>query len=211
MCSADSLLQRMGRCYRNRIYTENDANVFIYNNKDSKKIGVGTVYDKDIFEFSVEHIQEYNNKIFTEEDKQDYINKVYDIEKLKKKNYYNTIRDNIKDLEILPIGGIDLGNTKEQFRNIQNITVIPIKFYDKELKDILQKYDETFGEDKMDIIEEIMNYTLSAHSYLKKYSVEKINNKGLEHIYICNLKYDDKLGLINEKEDDEIEFENRCI
>lgn len=211
MCSADSLLQRMGRCYRNRIYTESKANVFIYNNKDSRKIGVGTVYDKDIFKFSVEHIQEYNNKIFTEEDKQDYINKVYDIEKLKKKNYYNTIEKNIKDLEILTIGGIDKGDSEKQFRNIQNITVIPLKFYEKELKDILQKYDETFGEEKMDIIEEIMNYTLSAHSYLKKYAVEKINNKGLEHIHICNLKYDDKLGLINEKEDDEIEFKNRCI
>ena len=138
------------------------------------------------------------------------INKVYDIEKLKKKNYYNTIRDNIKDLELLPIGGIEIGTTKEQFRNIQNITVIPIKFYDKELKYILQKYDETFGEEKMDIIEEIMNYTLSAHSYLIKYAVEKIKNKGLEHIHICNLKYDDKLGLLNEK-DDEIEFESRCI
>ena len=211
MCSADSLLQRMGRCYRNRIYTESKANVFIYNNKDSRKIGVGTVYDKDIFKFSVEHIQEYNNKIFTEEDKQDYINKVYDIEKLKKKNYYNTIEKNIKDLEILTIGGIDKEDSEKQFRNIQNITVIPLKFYEKELKDILQKYDETFGEEKMDIIEEIMNYTLSAHSYLKKYAVEKINNKGLEHIHICNLKYDDKLGLINEKEDDEIEFKNRCI
>lgn len=114
-------------------------------------------------------------------------------------------------MEILPIGGIDKETAEEQFRNIQNITVIPLKFYEKELKDILQKYDETFGEEKMDIIEEIMNYTLSAHSYLKKYAVEKINNKGLEHIHICNLKYDDKLGLINEKEDDEIEFKNRCI
>lgn len=211
MCSADSLLQRMGRCYRNRIYKENEPNIFICDTK----VGVETVYDKDIFEFSVEHIQEYNNKIFTEEDKQDYINKVYDIEKLKnidnKNSYYNTIKKNIEDLEIFPIGGIDKGTAEEQFRNIQNITVIPLKFYEKELKDILQKYDETFGEEKMDIIEEIMNYTLSAHSYLKKYAVEKINNKGLEHIHICNLKYDDKLGLINEKEDDEIEFKNRCI
>lgn len=211
MCSADSLLQRMGRCYRNRIYKKDEPNIFIYDTK----VGLGTVYDKYIFKFSVEHIQEYNNKIFTEEDKQDYINKVYDIEKLKnidnKNSYYNTIKKNIEDLEIFPIGGIDKETAEEQFRNIQNITVIPLKFYEKEIKDILQKYDETFGEEKMDIIEEIMNYTLSAHSYLKKYAVEKINNKGLEHIHICNLKYDDKLGLINEKEDDEIEFKNRCI
>ena len=206
MCSADSLLQRMGRCYRNRIYKENEANIFIYDTK----IGVGTVYDKDIFEFSVEHIQEYNNKIFTEEDKQDYINKVYDIEKLKKKNYYNTIRDNIKDLELLPIGGIEIGTTKEQFRNIQNITVIPRIFYNELIeKNIFQKYDETFGEEKMNIIEKIMNYTLSAPLYFEKYCVKEIKNKELEHIFISNSKYDEKLGLLKEI-DEELEFKSRC-
>ena len=211
MCAADSLLQRMGRCYRNRIYEKDEPNIFICDTK----VGVGTVYDKDIFKFSVENIQEYNNKIFTEEDKQDYINKVYDIEKLKnidnKNSYYNTIKKNIEDLEIFPIGGIDKGTAEKQFRNIQNITVIPLKFHDEELKNILQKYDETFGEEKMDIIEKIMDYTLSAHSYLKKYCTKEISYKGLEHIHICHLKYNDKLGLVNEKEDDEIEFESRCM
>ena len=211
MCSADSLLQRMGRCYRNRIYKENEPNIFICDTK----VGVGTVYDKDIFEFSVEHIQEYNNKIFTEEDKQDYINKVYDIEKLKnidnKNSYYNTIKKNIKDLEILPIGGIDKGTAEEQFRNIQNITVIPRIFY-KELneKNIFQKYEEAFGEDKIDIIDEIMDYTLSAPLYFREYCIKEIKNKGIEHIFISNSKYDKELGLIKEL-DEKLEFENRCI
>ena len=214
MCSADSLLQRMGRCYRNRIYTDSDANVFIYNNKDSRKIGVGTVYDEDIFEFSVEHIQEYNNEIFTEEDKQDYINKVYEIERLKKldneNSYYKKIKKNIKDLELLPIGGIEIGTTKEQFRNIQNITVIPRIFYNElDKKNIFQKYDETFGEERMDIIEKIMNYTLSAPLYFEKYCVKEIKNKELEHIFISNSKYDEKLGLLKEI-DEELEFKSRC-
>lgn len=208
MCSADSLLQRMGRCYRNRIYKENEPNIFICDTK----VGVGTVYDKDIFEFSVEHIQEYNNKIFTEEDKQDYINKVYDIEKLKKKNYYNTIEKNIKDLEIFPIGGIDKEDSEKQFRNIKNITVIPRIFYNELLdeKNLFQKYDDSFGEDKMDIIEKIMNYTLSAPLYFEKYCIKEIKNKGLEHIFISNSKYDKELGLLKEL-DEKLEFENRCI
>ena len=211
MCSADSLLQRMGRCYRNRIYKENEPNIFIYDTK----VGLGTVYDKYIFEFSVEHIQEYNNKIFTEEDKQDYINKVYDIEKLKnidnENSYYKTIKKNIKDLEIFPIGGIDKETAEEQFRNIQNITVIPRIFY-KELngKNIFQKYEEAFGEDKIDIIDEIMDYTLSAPLYFKEYCIKEIKNKGLEHIFISNSKYDKELGLIKEL-DEKLEFENRCI
>ena len=211
MCSADSLLQRMGRCYRNRIYKKDEPNIFIYDTK----VGLGTVYDKDIFKFSVEHIQEYNNKIFTEEDKQDYINKVYDIEKLKnvdnKNSYYKTIKKNIKDLEILPIGGIDKGTAEEQFRNIQNITVIPRIFY-KELneKNIFQKYEEAFGKDKIDIIDEIMDYTLSAPLYFREYCIKEIKNKGLEHIFISNSKYDKELGLIKEL-DEKLEFENRCI
>lgn len=211
MCSADSLLQRMGRCYRNRIYEKDEPNIFIYDTK----VGVGTVYDKDIFEFSVEHIQEYNNQIFTEEDKQDYINKVYDIEKLKnvdnKNSYYNTIKKNIEDLEIFPIGGIDKGTAEEQFRNIQNITVIPRIFY-KELneKNIFQKYKEAFGEDKIDIIDEIMDYTLSAPLYFREYCIKEIKNKGLEHIFISNSKYDKELGLLKEL-DEKLDFENRCI
>ena len=215
MCSADSLLQRMGRCYRNRIYEKDEPNIFIYNNKDGKEIGVETVYDKDIFKFSVEHIQEYNNKIFTEEDKQDYINKVYDIEKLKnidnKNNYYNTIKKNIEDLKIFPIGGIDKEDSEKQFRNIQNITVIPRIFY-KELneKNIFQKYEEAFGEEKMDIIDEIMDYTLSAPLYFREYCIKEIKNKGLEHIFISNSKYDKELGLLKEL-DEKLEFENRCI
>ena len=210
MCSADSLLQRMGRCYRNRIYEEDKPNIFIYNTK----VGVGTVYDEDIFEFSVEHIQEYNNEIFTEEDKQDYINKVYEIERLKKldneNSYYKKIKKNIKDLELLPIGGIEIGTTKEQFRNIQNITVIPRIFYNELIeKNIFQKYDETFGEEKMNIIEKIMNYTLSAPLYFEKYCVKEIKNKELEHIFISNSKYDEKLGLLKEI-DEELEFKSRC-
>lgn len=214
MCAADSLLQRMGRCYRNRVYDkneENEPNVYIYN----QKIGIGTVYDKDIFEFSAEHIKKYDNKIFTEEDKQDYINKVYDTEKLKnidnKNGYYNTIEKNIKDLKMLPIGEIDKRTAEEQFRNIQNITVIPKVFYEKlKEKNIFQKYDETFGNEKMDIIDEIMEHTLSAHLYLKKYAVKEIDNKGLEHIYVSYLKYDDKLGLLNEI-DDELDFKSSCL
>lgn len=215
MCSADSLLQRMGRCYRNRIYKENEPNIFIYDTKVGVGNGKNSVYDLELYKRAVDFIKEYNNKIFTEEDKQDYINKVYDIEKLKnidnKNSYYNTIKKNIEDLEIFPIGGIDKGTAEEQFRNIQNITVIPRIFY-KELneKNIFQKYKEAFGEDKIDIIDEIMDYTLSAPLYFREYCIKEIKNKGLEHIFISNSKYDKELGLIKEL-DEKLEFENRCI
>lgn len=215
MCSADSLLQRMGRCYRNRIYEKDEPNIFIYDTKVGVGNGKNSVYDLELYNRAVDFIKEYDNKIFTEEDKQDYINKVYDIEKLKnidnKNSYYNTIKKNIEDLEIFPIGGIDKGTVEEQFRNIQNVTVIPRIFY-KELnkKNIFQKYEEAFGEDKIDIIVEIMDYTLSAPLYFREYCIKEIKNKGLEHIFISNLKYDKELGLIKEL-DEKLEFENRCI
>ena len=74
MCSADSLLQRMGRCYRNRIYKENEPNIFIYDTKVGVGNGKNSVYDLELYNRAVDFIKEYDNKIFTEEDKQDYIN-----------------------------------------------------------------------------------------------------------------------------------------
>ena len=61
----------------------------------------------------------------------------------------------------------------------------------------------------MNIIEKIMNYTLSAPLYFEKYCVKEIKNKELEHIFISNSKYDEKLGLLKEI-DEELEFKSRC-
>ena len=50
MSTLDSLFQRMGRCYRKREYTGDDANIRIYTENLS---GLTAIYDKDIHEISL--------------------------------------------------------------------------------------------------------------------------------------------------------------
>ncbi|WP_020005377.1 CRISPR-associated helicase/endonuclease Cas3 [Brachyspira innocens] len=209
MSSADSILQRMGRVYRDRSYNKNEPNIFIYNTK----IGIPYVYEQQIYDYSIESIKKYNNKIFTEKDKQKYINEVYDIEKLNqgKNNYYETIKSKINTLLNFPINGLEQKDAKIQFRNINSITVMPQKFY-KELEEekIFEKYDKSFGEEKINILEEIMHYTMSINYYFNRYCNNKISNDNLEHIYITQLKYDDNIGLSNDI-DDEADIDSRFL
>lgn len=213
MCSADSLLQRMGRCYRNRVYKDNTANVFIHNNiEDKKSIGVGIVYDEDVFNLSAEYIKKYNEKIFTEEEKQEYINNVYNVEKLEYSKYYRDIEENLKTLEKLTVGVVDKNITERQFRNINNITIMPAVFYNQlEKEEVFELYNKASGREKLKLKDKIMNYTTTAHSYMiNRKDREYINYKGINDICRTYLQYNNEFGLLN-KIDDELEVNDRCL
>ena len=87
MCTADSLLQRMGRCNRAGKKNVSDPNVYIYHN-DS---GRGSVYDKDIYDRSVALLKMFDDKLLSEADKVEYINQVYDLEYIKGTQYFRQI------------------------------------------------------------------------------------------------------------------------
>lgn len=125
MCSADSLLQRLGRCFRKRNYDGTSPNVYIYDTGN----GVGRIYDKDIYRFSVDFIKKYSGKIFTEEDKQQYINEVYDIQRVKETDYYKTIWDKLNTLESMVPAIINSVEAAKKLREIDSIIVMPDKIY----------------------------------------------------------------------------------
>ncbi len=130
MCTADSLLQRMGRCYRNRDYKDDSPNIYIVNNKN----GYGTVYKyKEIFDRSFDYLLQFNNQLFTEKDKMQYINQVYDTEELKNSNssYFNEIKNEINRRMHTPPFEFSKENAKQKFRNIVSYMVIPESIYNK--------------------------------------------------------------------------------
>ena len=156
MSAADSLLQRMGRVYRNRNYKKDEPNIFIYNSEN----GVPYVYDKEIYKRSIDYIKSYDNKIFTEEDKQDFINKVYDYDELENSEYLSKIKEALKDITNLTPAAIDKGECDELFRKIDNVTVMPLNIYD----DLISKENNIIKE-----YEELLN--------LKKLTKEDYENK----------------------------------
>ncbi|WP_199883845.1 CRISPR-associated helicase Cas3' [Anaerosinus massiliensis] len=213
MCPADSLLQRMGRCYRKRNYRGLSPNVYIYNTGN----GLGRVYPyRDIYQFSVDDLQKYNNRYFLETEKFAYVNAVYDIARVKDTEYYKKIEACLKTLHDLSPSTIDAETAHQQFRNIQSVTVLPDKFYQN---DDVQNYIEIIKEKKkydiktrMKAENDLLQYTLSLNANLLKapkskgaidqYPIEQIKWLG---IHRCRRLYDftdlSGQGLCLEKED----------
>lgn len=213
MSAADSLLQRMGRVYRNRNYKKDEPNIFIYNSEN----GVPYVYDKEIYKRSIDYIKSYDNKIFTEEDKQDFINKVYDYDELEKTTYLSKIKKSLEQITELTPAAIDKGECDELFRKIDNVTVMPLNIYDDLISkenNIIKEYDELLNlkkltkEDYEKLIrkkKELLGFTTSIKTYKRFKSNTNIeinlNRNKTNKIFIVDLKYDDEFGLLDKKDD----------
>jgi len=220
MCPADSLLQRMGRCYRKRNYDGINQNVYIYNTKNG--CGTNNVYQYvDIYQYSVDDLQKYNHNYFLETEKFEYINAVYDTARVKATSYYKKIEECLKTLQDLPPSTIDAGTAHQQFRNIQSITVLPERFYQA---DNVQEYIKIIKDRKQYDIKtrikaenDLLQYTISLNANLLKskkgkgaidrYPIEAIKWLG---IHRCTRVYDfialSGSGLCLEKEDESENF-----
>ena len=212
MSAADSLLQRMGRVYRNRDYKKDEPNIFIYNSEN----GVPYVYDEEIYKRSAHYIKSYDNKIFTEENKQDFINKVYDEEMLKDSNYLKQIKNTLKQIKDLPPASVDKGDCDRLFRKIDNVTVMPLSIYNDLINkenNIIDEYTKLINMDKLNkenyekLLKkknELLRLTVPIKTYkkIKNYSGIEINlNKNnTNKIFVIELEYDKELGLLDKKD-----------
>lgn len=212
MCSADSLLQRMGRCYRNRIYEKDEPNIFIYDTKVGVGNGKNSVYDLELYKRAVDFIKEYDNKIFTEEQKLEYIEKVYNTKELEKSDYLKSIYDNYNILEKLSPAFIDKSQAADLFRAIDSVTVMPKeKYLSKNVNNIINEYFEIKNkenktkEDFKNMIlkkNEILGFTTSVRLYksIKSNSGIKpleLGKNKFEKIFIVDLEYSEELGLLD--------------
>ncbi len=139
MCTADSLLQRMGRCNRKCRYKPEEANIIIYVNNNG--IGNRSVYSQFLYERSLDSLLQYENQIFTETMKVDYINQVYDTEAIKSDNYYKEIEKFLKHFDTIGPWEYTKKEADRKFRDIDSITIVPDSvyqerqiFFDKGLK-----------------------------------------------------------------------------
>ena len=121
MCTADSLLQRMGRCNRKERYIPLKPNIKIYKTENAKRqvknrIKNTGIYYRDLFERSWECLGVYENRIFTEEQKINYINEVYDTEKIVNTEYYKEIEAYLEYFQKLPVNELSKMDGKKKFR-----------------------------------------------------------------------------------------------
>ena len=123
MCTADSLLQRMGRCNRMFRYFPEKANIIIYNNENGK----GKIYEDKLYDVSLKYLRNYENEIFTEELKTEYMNQVYNIEEIQNTDYFNQIKRYLKDFD--EIHPAEYSKEEAKIRYIKSITIVPESIY----------------------------------------------------------------------------------
>jgi len=132
MCTADSLLQRMGRCNRAGKKSVSEPNIIIFDNGTNSSNGkIDGIYDKDIYNRSIDFLRKYEEQLFSETNKILFINEVYDITQIKNTAYYKQIENNIKKFPDIDPLEYDIQDANEDFRNMDSITVIPEKIYNK--------------------------------------------------------------------------------
>lgn len=183
MCTADSLLQRMGRCNRKGRYIPSKPNIKIYKTENAKRqvknrINNTGIYYRDLFERSWECMGDYENQLFTEEQKINYINEVYDMEKIVNTEYYKEIEAYLEYFQKLSVNELSKMDGKKKFRMIESVSVMPDKIYN-ENEDFIEKYqseiyDRHLGREAKEILKtKLDELTLSVTIY-NKYSKEGI-------------------------------------
>ena len=113
MCTADSLLQRMGRCNRKGRYCPNEANIVVFEDK---------LYDR-----SLELLSKYEHILFSEDKKTAYMNEVYSVDGVKETIYFENIQ---KDLKLFSeIHPTEYSADEAEVRDIRSVTIVPENVY----------------------------------------------------------------------------------
>lgn len=198
MSSLDSLFQRLGRCFRNREYLLGIPNIFIYYSEIS---GYGSVYDKDIINYSISLLLEYDNSLLSEKTKVNLVDKLYSRKYLesKKSKFLKIFDETCAELERLRQYQITSKIAQKELRDMENIFVIPKSIYIG-IRDLLKKLDGANSyKEKKEIEDKLKEYSISVRkTKVDKYSRFKTGEVEVNNTYITimDLPYNNKTGLI---------------
>ena len=161
MSSIDSLIQRMGRIFRNRENINHEVNVYIYTKKD----GIGPIYDEEIYERSLKFLWKYNHSSFLEEDKLKCMDEVYDIDEIKETQYWKTYYTKLNNLKSIKPMEYDVKDANNKFRNIHSVKLLPdiiLQKYQDDIERIITELKDTSNKYKLflELDEYCVNYSL---------------------------------------------------
>lgn len=198
LSTIDSLIQRMGRVYRRRVYDGNEPNIFVFTQDCS---GIGNIYDSDIFAFSREEIFKFNGLFLREANKIEIVKSVYKKERLLNTKYFYEFRKAIQILENIMDYELSKQDAQNILRDIYSVKIIPIEIYEQFSDKIMEKAKLIMtSKDKMERLkaEQFINDKSMDIPYFRikqaKASLTPVNK--LRGIYIANYKYCPHEGLV---------------
>ena len=195
LSSIDSQIQRWGRIWRlrDRQYNNKNPNVYICSNKPS---GIGSIYDKDLTNMTLEVLKYKDNLLLREQDELIMIQEVFS-DRIYDTKYYKKFKTSLKLLEELNYQVNTKKEAQELFRKIASINAIPYKVYNENqnlIEESLTKlsYKQSNHIDKLKALFNLKLYTVPLPYYL----LNEIGYKELKHnLILSNIGYSDDTGI----------------
>lgn len=205
MSSLDSLFQRLGRCFRSREYNGKDPNVKIYI-KDAS--GIGYIYDKDIYDKSIDLLNEYDGEVLKEKVKVDLVDRLYSKEMLDGTDFYKRFKESFSILNNLVDYDTSKKDAQKILRKIDNIDVIPRSIYDKN-GELFEQYEQEKNlQEKANIRRKINKLFISINKS-NRWTLENYitpcpysKNRYMQNKFIIDTKYDNEIGLLLKVDED---------
>jgi len=198
LSALDSLFQRMGRVYRNREYDGNEPNIFIYTQDCS---GIGSIYGREIFNFSKDEIKGFDGMFLQETDKVTIVKNIYSKEKLHNTKYYDEFKKALRILENIMDYELSKQDVHHILRDIYSVRIIPIEIYEQYSNEIMEKAKILkTSKNKMERLraEQFINDKSMDIQYfrVKKANASLTPINKLKGIYIANYRYCPHEGLL---------------
>jgi CRISPR-associated endonuclease/helicase Cas3 len=196
LSTADSLIQRMGRCNRKGQKSTNEPNVFLFT-KDCS--GVGPVYYKHLHKSTLRNLKE---GLWDWDFKWELVEKVYSESALRGTKYWERLKKAESYIKNLWEGADSLIRSKSEaqdlFRDINAVQVIPNQFKE-EVESLIQEWEKAKGDfiKRTKLLNDILEYSFS----LPVWSFEKLEKQKIHHklnIYYIEGAYDEEIGFMLE-------------
>jgi len=200
LSTADSLIQRIGRCNRKGEKETTTPNVFVFTKACS---GIGSVYDKHLHESTLRNLKD---GLWDWDFKWELVEKVYSESALVGTKYWERFRKAESYIKNLWEGADSLIRSKSEaqdlFREINAVQVIPSQFKEK-VEPLLKKWEKAKGDyvSRIRCFNDILEYSFSLPVWsVKRLERQKIHDK--LSIYYIEGDYSEDMGFILEPEAD---------
>ncbi len=200
LSTADSLIQRMGRCNRKGQKSTDEPNVFVFTRDCS---GVGPVYYKHLHESTLKNLKD---GLWDWNFKWELVEKVYSESALKGTKYWESFRRAESYIKSLWEGADSLIRSKseatELFRDINAVQVIPEKFREK-VESLIQEWERAKGDfvKRAKLLSDILEYSFS----LPVWSIRELEKQKIHDrlgIYYIEGDYSEDTGFVLEPKAD---------
>jgi CRISPR-associated endonuclease/helicase Cas3 len=200
LSTADSLIQRMGRCNRKGQKSTDEPNVFVFTKVCS---GIGPVYYKHLHESTSWNLKD---GLWDWNFKWELVEKVYSESALKGTEYWEKFRRAESYIKSLWEGGNSLIRSKTEaqdlFRDISAVQVVPSQFKGK-VEPLLEKWEKAKGDfvSRIRFFNDILEYSFSLPVWsVKELERQKIHDK--LGIYYIEGDYSEDMGFMLEPKAD---------